>query len=237
MYTMDLDMMEKEFEGGAMTFAVAIDGPAGAGKSTAAKILAKRLGAIYLDTGAMYRTVALAAIRKGIDTKDEEALADMVENIRIDIKFSEEGQMVYLDGEPVNGLIRTAEVSLGASNVAVFPPVRHKMVEMQRRIAAQQTVVMDGRDIGTHVLKDAKYKFFLTATPEERAKRRFKEMKEKGIGADLDDIIRDMKYRDRNDSDRKMSPLRQAVDAILIDSTNQSINEMVEEMAGYIDEA
>ncbi len=220
-----------------MTFAVAIDGPAGAGKSTAAKILAKKLGAIYLDTGAMYRTVALEAIRKGIDTKNEQALTNLVEDIRIDIDFSEEGQMIYLDGEPVNGLIRTAEVSIGASDVAVFPSVRGKMVEMQRRIASEQTVVMDGRDIGTYVLKDAKYKFFLTATVDERAKRRFKEMKEKGIEADFDHIIKDIKYRDNNDTSRKMSPLKQADDAILIDTTNQTIDEMVEEMAGYIDEA
>ncbi|MFO7612713.1 MAG: (d)CMP kinase [Clostridia bacterium] len=218
-----------------MIFSVAIDGPAGAGKSTAARILAKMLGAIYLDTGAMYRTVALAAIQRGIDTGDGEALAKMIEEIEIEIKFDEEGQAVYLDGEPVNGLIRTPEVSLGASHVAVFPPVRHKMVEMQRRIASKSTVVMDGRDIGTYVLKDAKYKFFLVATVEKRAERRYKEMLEKGMEADLQSIVKDIKFRDDNDSNRTMAPLRQAEDAILIDTTNQSIQEIVDEMAGYID--
>ena len=217
-----------------MIFAVAIDGPAGAGKSTAAKQLSARLGAIYLDTGAMYRTVALAAIRRGIDTGDEKALEKMLEQIIIEIKFGENGQVIMLDGEDVNELIRTPEVSLGASKVAVFPPVRHKMVEMQREIAARTTVVMDGRDIGTHVLKDAKYKFFLTATVEKRAERRYREQLAKGMEADLEEIKRDIRFRDNNDSTRAMSPLKQAEDAILIDTTNQTIDEMVEDMARYI---
>jgi len=217
-----------------MVFSVAIDGPAGAGKSTAAKELSAMLGAIYLDTGAMYRTVALAAIQRGIDTSDEKALEEMLEDIQIDIEFGENGQVILLDGEPVNGLIRTPEVSLGASKVAVFPPVRHRMVEKQREIASKQTVVMDGRDIGTYVLKDAKYKFFLTASVEKRAERRFKELKEKGMEADMDEIIRDIEFRDKNDSSRAFAPLRQAEDAILIDTTEQSIKEMVDEMAGYI---
>lgn len=217
-----------------MTFAVAIDGPAGAGKSTAAKQLSSMLGAIYLDTGAMYRTVALAAIKRGIDTQDGDALASMIEVIEIDVRFGENGQEIYLDGENINGLIRTPEVSLGASRVAVFPPVRHKMVEKQRKIAARSNVVMDGRDIGTYVLKDAEYKFFLIATVEIRAMRRYKELIGKGMDADLDDIKKDIEFRDKNDSSRKMAPLRQAEDAILIDTSNQSIQEMVDEMAGYI---
>jgi cytidylate kinase len=217
-----------------MIFSVAIDGPAGAGKSTAAKQLSAMLGAIYLDTGAMYRTVALAAIRRGIDTSDESALEEMLTKIKIEIKFGENGQVILLDGEEVNDQIRTPEVSLGASKVAVFPPVRHKMVEMQREIASKTTVVMDGRDIGTYVLKDAKYKFFLTATVEMRAKRRYEELKAKGMEADLEEIKRDIRFRDNNDSTREMAPLRQAEDAILIDTTNQTIEEMVEDMAGYI---
>ena len=218
-----------------MIYSVAIDGPAGAGKSTAAKRLSAMLGAIYLDTGAMYRTVALAAIRRGIDTSDEAALEEMLGEIRIEIEFGENGQEILLDGEPVNGLIRTPEVSLGASKVAVFPPVRHRMVEMQREIASKSTVVMDGRDIGTYVLKDAKYKFFLTATVDKRAERRYKELIAKGMEADIEEIKRDIRFRDDNDSSRAFAPLRQAEDAILIDTTNQSIDEMVEEMAGYID--
>lgn len=217
-----------------MVFSVAIDGPAGAGKSTAAKELSKMLGAIYLDTGAMYRTVALAAIKRGIDTQDGEALEKMIEEIDIDVRFGENGQEIYLDGENVNGLIRTPEVSLGASRVAVFPPVRHKMVEKQREIASKNNVVMDGRDIGTYVLKDAKYKFFLVASVEIRAKRRYKELIAKGMEADMESIIEDIKFRDKNDSSRAMAPLKQAEDAILIDTTNQSIQEMVDDMAGYI---
>lgn len=217
-----------------MTFAVAIDGPAGAGKSTAAKQLSAMLGAIYLDTGAMYRTVALAAINRGIDTKNGDALEKMISEIDIDVRFGDKGQEIFLDGENVNDLIRTSEVSLGASNVAVFPPIRHKMVEKQREIASRNNVVMDGRDIGTYVLKDAKYKFFLVASVEIRAMRRFKEMIAKGLEADLETIVKDIEFRDNNDSSRKMAPLRQAEDAILIDTTNQSIQEMVDEMAGYI---
>lgn len=218
-----------------MIFSVAIDGPAGAGKSTAAKQLSAMLGAIYLDTGAMYRTVALAAIRRGIDTSDEKALEEMLDQISIEIKFSDQGQVILLDGEEVNDYIRTPEVSLGASKVAVFPPVRHRMVEMQRDIASKNTVVMDGRDIGTYVLKDARYKFFLTATVEMRAKRRYEELKAKGMEADIEEIKRDIRFRDENDSSRAMAPLKKAEDAILIDTTNQSIDEMVEDMARYID--
>lgn len=217
-----------------MTFAVAIDGPAGAGKSTAAKQLSAMLGAIYLDTGAMYRTVALAALNRGIDTKNGDALEKMIEEIDIDVRFGKNGQEIFLDGKNVNDLIRTPEVSLGASNVAVFPPVRHKMVEKQREIASRNNVVMDGRDIGTYVLKDAEYKFFLVASVKIRAMRRYNEMIAKGMEADFETIMKDIEFRDNNDSSRKMAPLRQAEDAILIDTSNQSIQEMVDEMAGYI---
>ncbi len=220
-----------------MVFSVAIDGPAGAGKSTAAKQLSAMFDAIYLDTGAMYRTVALAAIKRGIDTQDGIALEKMIETIDIDVRFTGNGQEIYLDGENVNGQIRTPEVSLGASHVAVFPPIRHKMVEQQRKIAAKNNVVMDGRDIGTYVLKDAKYKFFLVASVEIRAQRRYKELYGKSTEADLESIIKDIEFRDENDSSRKMSPLKQAEDAILIDTTNISIQEMVDEIAGYINDA
>ncbi|MBN2853498.1 MAG: (d)CMP kinase [Clostridia bacterium] len=218
-----------------MTFQIAIDGPAGSGKSTMAKILSRKLNAIYLDTGAMYRTVGLKAVQSGIDTKDEKALADMMKNIDITIAFENEEQVIYLDGVNVNGNIRTAEISVAASNVAVFPVVRHKMVEMQRKIASCNNVVMDGRDIGTFVLQQANFKFFLTADAEERAKRRCLEMKEKKMDADYKSILEDIKYRDNNDSSRAFAPLKKADDAILIDTTFLNIDQVINKMMEYID--
>lgn len=211
--------------------AIAIDGPAGAGKSTIAKIISKTLGIIYLDTGAMYRTVALKAINEGIDTKDHGKLAHMVNEINIRISYSGNEQQIFLDGEDVSKKIRTSEVSIGASNVAVVPAVRIRMVELQRQIAAEQSVVMDGRDIGTYVLPDSKYKFFLTASIEERAKRRYAEQLEKGI-TDIspEEVKKDIEYRDKNDSSREFAPLAKASDAIEIDTTALTI----EEVAGRI---
>jgi cytidylate kinase len=159
---------------------IAIDGPAGAGKSTIAKAISRILGIIYLDTGAMYRTVALKAIRSGIDTRDEKQLTELVRDIDIRIEYKDNEQRIFLDGDEVTALIRTPEVSIGASNVAVIPAVRIKMVELQREIAHSSDVVMDGRDIGTYVLPEANFKFFLTATLDERAKRRYDEMISKG---------------------------------------------------------
>jgi cytidylate kinase len=159
---------------------IAIDGPSGAGKSTMAKIVSKELGILYLDTGAMYRAVALKAIKSGIGTKDSAALAKMVEDIDIRIDYKDGQQKVYLDGEDVTEDIRTPDVTVGSSDVAVFPEVRKKMVDLQREIAKTNSVVMDGRDIGTHVLPNAEVKIFLTASAEDRAKRRYEELKEKG---------------------------------------------------------
>ncbi len=208
---------------------IAIDGPAGAGKSTIAKIVSKELGIIYLDTGAMYRTVALKAMRNSIDTRDREKLAGLVKNINIDINHSENEQLIYLDGENVSSEIRTPEVSIGASNVAVSPEVRIKMVELQRQIADKSSVVMDGRDIGSYVLPNAAYKFFLTASIEERAKRRFEEQVQKGISdISLDAVKRDIEYRDKNDSCRDFAPLCKAEDAVEIDTTNLTIQEVVQ---------
>ncbi len=219
-----------------MTFQIAIDGPAGAGKSTMAKILSKKLQAIYLDTGAMYRTCGLKAINNGIETKDEKALSEMIKNINITISFENNHQQIFLDGKNVNGLIRTPKVSVAASDVSAYKAVRLKMVEMQRDIAKVNNVVMDGRDIGTYVLPDANIKFFLVANINERAKRRFAEMKEKGMNPDMKSIIKDMEYRDKNDSSRDFAPLKQAKDAILIDTTNLNIEQVIKVMLEYINE-
>lgn len=207
---------------------IAIDGPAGAGKSTIAKTISKELGIIYLDTGAMYRAVALKAIISGLDTTDEKRISELVKDIDIRIEYHGNEQKIFLDGRDVTGEIRTAEVSIGASNVAVYPAVRMKLVELQREIAAQNNVVMDGRDIGTYVLPNAKYKFFLTASLEERAKRRHEEMIRNGLsGVTLDDVQKDIEYRDNNDSKRAFAPLSRAQDAIEIDTTYMNPGEVV----------
>lgn len=214
---------------------IAIDGPAGAGKSTIAKIISKNLGILYLDTGAMYRAVALKALREGIDTLDRESLASMVENINIDIVYKCNEQRVFLDGEDVSEKIRTPEVSKGASDVAVVPEVRLKMVELQRKIADENDIVMDGRDIGTYVLPNANLKVFLTASVEERARRRYNEQIEKGIsGISLEDVKRDIEYRDKNDSSRAFAPLSKADDAIEVDTTNLTIEEVANKIISLI---
>ncbi len=214
---------------------IAIDGPAGAGKSTVAKAVSKELGIIYLDTGAMYRTVALKAILSGIDTKDEAGLSELVKDIDIRINYHGNEQRILLDGKDVTENIRTADVSIGASNVAVIPAVRLKMVELQREIAAQNDVVMDGRDIGTYVLPDSRYKFFLTASLEERAKRRYYEMIEKGMSvATIDDVKNDIAYRDKNDSTRALAPLLKAQDALEIDTTHLNPTEVIETILSCI---
>ncbi len=216
---------------------IAIDGPAGAGKSTMAKILAKRLGYVYLDTGAMYRTVALKAIKEGIDTKQGKEIAVMVEYIDMDVVFKDGEQRMILDNKDVTGEIRSREVTTGSSDVAVVPEVRDKMVEMQRRIAKKKNIVMDGRDIGSHVLPDADFKFFLNASVEARAKRRYKEQKGKGIETFFNDVIEDIKYRDKNDSTREFSPLVKADDAIEIDSTNMGIEQVAQKLIGIVEGA
>lgn len=211
-----------------MSKSIAIDGPAGAGKSTIAKKVSSSLGFIYLDTGAMYRAVALKAIKSGIDTKSGEDLAKMIQNIDITITHEDNSQKIYLDNVDVSEEIRTPEVSVGASNVAVFQEVRLKMVDLQRKIAADQNVVMDGRDIGSYVLPNADLKIFLTASVEERARRRYDEMVLKGQKADLEQVKADMTFRDKNDSSRAFAPLIKVADAHEIDSTNMTIDEVVE---------
>lgn len=214
---------------------IAIDGPAGAGKSTIAKIIAKKLKIVYLDTGAMYRTVALKAIREGVDTKDREKVSRIVRNIDMEILFNNSEQYMILDEEDVSGLIRSSEISVGASNVSAIPEVRVKMAQIQREFASKNSVVMEGRDIGTYVLPQAQIKIFLTASIEERAKRRYKQFIEKGMSnVSLKEIIEEIKYRDENDSSRELAPLRKAEDAIEIDSTGLTIGQVTDKIINYI---
>lgn len=214
---------------------IAIDGPAGAGKSTVAKSISKIMGIVYLDTGAMYRTVALKAIRSGMDTKDAEGLASLVESIDIKIEYKDNEQRIYLDGADVSDQIRTPEVSLGASNVAVIPAVRIRMVELQREIAGRNDVVMDGRDIGTYVLPDSKFKFFLVASLDERARRRYEELRAKGADCPSYEEVRDdIAYRDKNDSSRAFAPLSRAQDAIEIDTTDLSPQQVADKILAHV---
>ncbi|MBR4024131.1 MAG: (d)CMP kinase [Firmicutes bacterium] len=205
-------------------FQIAIDGPSGAGKSTIAKRVAAELAIDYIDTGAMYRAVGLKMLRLGIPMEENETLFEMLGNT--DVDFSE--GRVYLDGEDVSDLIRTQEVSKAASDCSAFATVRRKLVELQQAMGKRKSVIMDGRDIGTVVLKDAEYKFYLTATAEERAMRRFKELQAKGSTDTYDKVLEDVNKRDYNDMHRDVDPLRQAEDAVLIDSTNMSIEEVVD---------
>jgi len=219
------------------TVKIAIDGPAGAGKSTIAKIVAKELGFIYIDTGAMYRAVALKAIRNNIDTKSQiNEVCSLLDDLNIDIRHDKEGQLVFLDNEDVTDKIRTSEVSVGASNVACIPEVRMKLVELQRKLAEKHNVIMDGRDIGTYVLPDADVKIFLTASVEERAKRRYDEMILKGYKCTFEEVKKDIEYRDQNDSSRAFAPLRPADDAIIIDTTGNELNQSVDIILNTIKE-
>ena len=207
---------------------IAIDGPSGAGKSTIAKALSAQLGCIYLDTGAMYRTVGLMATRRGVDTHDDDALAQMLKDADIQVVMTEEGQRMMLDGEDVEGLIRTPEMSMAASNVAVCPSVRKMLVSVQQSIAQKNDVVMDGRDIGTRVLPNAEFKFFLNASPEVRAMRRFDELRNKGQNVTYEAVLEDVKQRDLQDTTRKESPLTIAPDAIEVATDDLNADEVVQ---------
>ena len=207
---------------------IAIDGPAGAGKSTAAKGAAKKLGWIYVDTGAMYRAMALYLLRNGIDPDDEERLSEALTEAVITIEFREGQQRVILNGEDVTSLLRTEEVGNMASVSSANPHVREKLVALQQKLAAETSVVMDGRDIGTVVLPDAGLKIYLTASVDVRAERRFQELTEKGGSPDLEEIKRDIEERDYRDSHREHSPLRQAEDAVLLDSSCLTIEETID---------
>ena len=208
-------------------FNIAIDGPAGAGKSTIAKEVARRLGFVYVDTGAMYRTMALHFIRSGIDPKDEQAVAASCRDVDVSLRYETGVQQVLLGGENVTGLIRTEEVGNMASATSVYKPVREKLVELQQALARRENVVMDGRDIGTCVLPDAPAKIYLTASSAVRAGRRYKELVEKGVECDLAEIERDIIDRDYRDMNRENSPLRQAEDAVLVDSSCMTVEQVI----------
>ncbi len=205
---------------------IAIDGPSGAGKSTIAKIVAEKMGIDYIDTGAMYRAIGLKMVSEGVSREDTEEAATARQEVldRTDIDFDK--GVITLDGEDVGGKIRTPEISIAASDYSKFPEVRSKLVAIQREIGHRKSVVMDGRDIGTNVFTDAQYKFFLTATPEERANRRVKELLEKGEDVSYEATLEDIKKRDYNDTHRKLNPLAKADDAIEVDTTNMTIDEV-----------
>ncbi|MBP1933478.1 (d)CMP kinase [Ammoniphilus resinae] len=206
---------------------IAIDGPAGAGKSTVAQLTAKHLGYTYIDTGAMYRALTLAALHEGVSLSDEEELASLLDRISIGLQQQASGQRVFLNNRDVTEEIRHPDVSRQVSLVAKHPKVREKMMVLQRKLAGQESVVMDGRDIGTFVLPDAEVKVFLTASIEERAMRRYKEMLEKGHDANLADLQLEIQLRDKTDSDREVAPLRCAEDATILDSTGMTIEQVV----------
>ncbi|MBQ5910492.1 MAG: (d)CMP kinase [Clostridia bacterium] len=207
---------------------IAIDGPAGAGKSSLSKLLAKELSYIYVDTGALYRAVGLKFLRLGFNTALEGDIDTILEDTMLDIRFIDGAQRVFLDGEDVSDDIRTPEASMMASAVSAKPVVREFLLGMQRRLAEKNNVVMDGRDIGTVILPNAQVKIFLTADVKVRAERRYKELIEKGQEVNFDEVLEDMKVRDYNDSNRPIAPLKQADDAVLADTTNLSFEESLE---------
>ena len=208
---------------------IAIDGPAGAGKSTVARAVAKKLGILYLDTGAMYRAMALKAMREGIDPNDKEQVLPLLECTEIYAKNIGGTQHTYLDGEDVSGLIRTPEISRGASDISAIPDVRIKLAQIQRNIAHTSDVVMDGREIGSYVIPECENKFYVTASVDERARRRLLELKEKGRdnGMTVEDMAKDIAERDYNDSHRAFAPLLRLPESILIDTTDLTIDEAV----------
>ncbi|MGJ3768203.1 (d)CMP kinase [Limosilactobacillus mucosae] len=214
---------------------VAIDGPASSGKSTVAKIIAKRFGYVYCDTGAMYRSVTWAALENGIDVSDTKQVIDLARRIKITFEPGQPDQRVFVDGHEVTKDIRTEKIAANVSAVAAIPEVRAQMVEQQRQIAQAGGIVMDGRDIGTTVLPDAQVKIFLVASAHERARRRYEENLQKGLATQsLDELEAAIKLRDQKDSTRKVSPLTQAKDAILIDTTSLTIDQVVDEISALI---
>lgn len=207
---------------------VAIDGPAGAGKSTIAKKIAKELNYIYVDTGALYRAIAFFSLKNKANTKMEDEISLLLPKINLEIKFINNEQRVFLNGEDVSDLIRTPEISMGASNVSAHPSVRKFLLDLQKKIASENNIIMDGRDIGTVILPNADLKIFLTADAKERAKRRYDELTAKSMQVDYEIILKEIIERDENDSNRAVAPLKCADDAVKIDSTKMSILEVVD---------
>lgn len=222
-----------------MPVAVALDGPAGAGKSSIARRAAKALDYIYVDTGALYRTIGLAASRLSVEPVDSAEIDELLGKITIELAFNDDGeQMVLLDGEDVSGFIRTPEASMMASKISAIPQVRAYLLDLQRDIAKKNNVIMDGRDIGTVVLPDAQVKIFLTASPEARAQRRYKELCEKGMNVKYEEILNDVITRDYNDSHRKTAPLKPAEGCVMVDTTEldfeQSVNKIISVIKEYV---
>lgn len=216
-----------------MGFNIAVDGPAGAGKSTIAKLVAKKMNLIYVDTGAMYRAMALYMIKQGVDINDDDAVAAACVKADVTIKYEEGVQVVYLNGENVNAFLRTEEVGNAASKTSVVPAVRARLLELQQNLAKNSDCIMDGRDIGTCVLPNADLKIYLTASSAVRAKRRYDELTAKGEACDLTQIQADIEERDHRDMTREVSPLKQAEDAVLVDSSDMTIEEVVEEIIKF----
>lgn len=211
-----------------MSINIAIDGPAGAGKSSVSKVIASELGFIYIDTGALYRTVALNAVNAGVATDNVEGVVRSLKNADITIKYVDNTQRVFLNGNDVSDEIRTEEISIGASNVAKMPDVRAALVDLQRDMAKSKNAIMDGRDIGTTILPDADLKIFLTASVDARAKRRYDEYIKKGETADFGEIKNEIIMRDEQDMNRKISPLKRAEDAVLVDTSDMTFDEVIE---------
>ena len=216
--------------------AVAIDGPSGAGKSTISRILAKELGFVYVDTGALYRAVGYYMLSNSIDPKDADSVVAALTDLTLEMRYVYGEQQVLVNGADVGGYIRTPEVSMAASAVSALPPVRQFLLDTQRRIAATENVIMDGRDIGTVVLPQAELKIFLTATAEDRAERRFAELQEKGIATTFEEVLADMQKRDYDDSHRAAAPLKQADDARLVDTTGFTLERSVATLKGLVEE-
>ena len=219
-----------------MRLNIGIDGPVGAGKSSVADAVAARLGILHLDTGAMYRALGMTALRRGIDTYDEKAIVKLCRELDISISHEADGQHTWVDGEDVTGMIRTPEVSMAASKVSSYADVRKEMVRIQQRLAAETDMVLDGRDICTTVLPDATAKIYLTASPEERAKRRHLEMQAKGMTDSYEKVLKDLNARDYDDMHREVEPLRQAEDAVLVDSTELDFDGTVEAILKIVEE-
>ncbi len=218
-------------------YAIAIDGPSGAGKSSLARACASAFGFLYVDTGAIYRTVGLAAYRRGLDRRDEAVVAAMLPELNIRMAYNEQGeQRMYLNGEDVSAEIRLPEISICASNVSAHAVVRAFLLEMQRRMAREHSVIMDGRDIGTVVLPEAELKIYLTASARARAERRMLELRAKGVDCSLEDVLRDIELRDYQDSHRAEAPLRRAEDAVLLDTTDYDFDQSFALLSRIIEE-
>lgn len=216
-----------------MGYNVAIDGPAGAGKSTIAKLVAKEKGYIYVDTGAMYRGLAIHFIKKGLKAEDIKGIVEACKDAEVSIVYENNVQQIYLNGENVTAMLRTEEVGNMASKTSAIPAVREKLLELQRTLAREKDVIMDGRDIGTNILPNADVKIYLTASVETRATRRYKELLEKGENCVYEEIAQDIKERDERDMNREIAPLKQAEDAILVDSSEMTIDEVVKTICSY----